>query len=127
MTQQSGKRILIIDDDQQRAAAMERALSGDGFAVLRAADSLDGLIAVEEQRPDALILSWSMPFISGSILLYALQKGLETPPPVIALTATPEERRVALLMGVHAALDVPPNVVLLQHLVRDALGYTKTT
>lgn len=127
MTQQSGKRILLIDDDQQRAAEVERALSSDGFAVLRAADSLDGLIAVEEQRPDFLILNWSMPFIGGSIFLYALQKGLDTPPPVIAFTATPEDRRVALLMGVHAALDVPPNVVLLTYLVRDALGQTRAT
>jgi len=46
---------------------------------------MEGLILVEDELPDLVILDWAMPHITGAIFLGAVVAGLKEPPPVLVL------------------------------------------
>jgi CheY-like chemotaxis protein len=97
-------RILIIHDDGEQAGDLARALGAVGFAVSCHVNSVDGLIAVEDERPDLVILDWSLPFIDGAIFIRALHTGMRAPPPILALTPPEVTPETALAAGAHACL-----------------------
>ena len=77
--------VLIVDDNPDEAQMLATGLTAAGYAVHHASDALTGLLAVEEQAPDLVLLAWDLPFIDGPTFVRALQVGLPTPPPVLAL------------------------------------------
>jgi DNA-binding response OmpR family regulator len=58
-------RILIVEDDLDLRHLFRLALTVEGFAVTEASDGLSALRAIEEDRPDLLILDLGLPTISG--------------------------------------------------------------
>lgn len=83
-------RLLIVDDERparerlRRMLALEAA-SGAGIeAIFEAADGIEALRMVHEERPDALLLDIEMPCLSGIGLAASLPA---PPPPVVFVTA----------------------------------------
>jgi two-component system, OmpR family, phosphate regulon response regulator PhoB len=113
-------RVLLISNDSDPAGAAAGALVAGGYDVRREHDSIAGLIAVEEWRPDLVVLDWCMPFISGSIFLYALKTNLERPPEVIALVE-PGAEAEARGAGVRETIEKPISVMLLERRVGQIL------
>lgn len=105
MTEQGQRRILVVDDGDGGAVA--DALADIGYSVSRTARSLAGLVAVEEEEPSLVILSWAMPFIDGRIFLAALRTGLTTPPPVLALVNPTDDPLPVHEAGAQAVLSKP--------------------
>ena len=54
-------RILLIDTDAARAAALEETLCGSGYAQVTRADSENLAAAVERSRPDLIIIDMALP------------------------------------------------------------------
>ena len=54
------KKILIVDDDRDLVASLERVLRGNGYDVAAAHSGADGLRAVLAERPDLVILDVMM-------------------------------------------------------------------
>jgi len=114
--------VLIVDDDVAQAEQVAAVLEAVGFRTVRAADAVEGLVAVEERQPDLVVLDWQLPFIDGRIFIRALRAGLERPPPVVVL-APPEVAAEAVLQaGVAARVTTPPEPGDLLQAVRAALG-----
>jgi diguanylate cyclase (GGDEF)-like protein len=59
------KKILVVDDSDFFARIIDRALTQDGYAVVRASNGEDGLRLVREEKPDLVLLDIVMPGISG--------------------------------------------------------------
>lgn len=57
--------ILIIEDEKAQAQILQYNLEAEGFRVKHAANSEDGLIQLDEYRPDLVLLDWMLPDISG--------------------------------------------------------------
>jgi len=73
-------RILIIDDDDETARYVEKALKESGYTVDRAADGRDGLVLATQERYDALIVDRMLPKLDGLALVQALRaSGNKTP------------------------------------------------
>ena len=114
--------VLIVDDDVAQAEQVAAVLEAVGFRTVRAADAVEGLVAVEERQPDLVVLDWQLPFIDGRIFIRALRAGLERPPPVVVL-APPEVAAEAVLQaGGAARVTTPPEPGDLLQAVRAALG-----
>jgi DNA-binding NarL/FixJ family response regulator len=64
---ESPLRILICDDDQNLAAAVEATLEDDGRFVCigRAANGAEAVRLVEEQAPDIVLMDIGMPGLDG--------------------------------------------------------------
>ncbi len=117
----AGTRILIVAADAVQATALSRALTAAGYAVSHRRDGFAGLIAVEQEQPALVVLTWDLPFITGAIFLQALRAGLDRPPPVVALGAA-EVAGYGHPPGVAAALPLPVDGAALVRVVRALLG-----
>jgi DNA-binding response OmpR family regulator len=58
-------RILVIDDDNDIAALVELKLELDGHAVVIEQDGTSGLARAQSDRPDIVIVDWSLPGLTG--------------------------------------------------------------
>lgn len=83
--------ILIVDDDRGFAQLVQRILetSGRSFNIRRAYDGEEGLLAMNIQPPDLVLLDLIMPGIDGFQVLDEMQRKPELGQvPVVLLTAT---------------------------------------
>jgi two-component system, OmpR family, phosphate regulon response regulator PhoB len=84
--------ILIVEDEAALVELLRYNLEKEGYRVTIASDGEEGLTAVEESKPDLIILDWMLPLVSGlevcrQIRRKAATRGL----PIIMLTARSEE------------------------------------
>jgi DNA-binding response OmpR family regulator len=111
-------RLLVVDDDQDFAEALERGLRAEGFDVTIAADGVDGMAHAERRRFDAIVLDLMMPRLNGFKICQLLRaRGDVTP--VLVLTAKLGEwdEAEALDTGADDYLKKPCSfVVLVAHL-----------
>jgi two-component system response regulator MprA len=59
------EHILVVEDDRSVRDAIERALQFEGYDVSTARDGAEGLQAVLNDRPDAIVLDVMMPHVDG--------------------------------------------------------------
>ena len=62
------KKILIIDDEAYIRRVLELKLTNKGYQVLTAANGEEGLAAIEDQQPDAVVSDIMMPKLDGKSL-----------------------------------------------------------
>ena len=90
--------MLIIDDDRGFVQLVERILqaTGRGYRLRRAYDGAEGLEAMRQSCPDALLLDLIMPGMDGfQVLAEMREDSALTEVPVVLLTATsPKEDRL---------------------------------
>jgi len=79
-------QVLVVDDDQDLLASLERGLRLAGFAVRLASDGAQALDAVGESRPDAVVLDVTMPHVDGVEVVRRL-RGTGDDVPVLLLSA----------------------------------------
>ncbi len=84
--------VLVVEDEAAQREVLAYNLEAEGFRVTRAENGEDGLICVEEDTPDVIILDWMMPHLSGIEVCRRLKVKPETRGiPVIMLSARSEE------------------------------------
>jgi len=84
--------ILVIEDEAALVEMLRYNLEKEGFKVSAANDGEEALTAVDEQRPDLLILDWMLPLVSGLEICRQLRRKPDTRDlPIIMLTARGEE------------------------------------
>ena len=87
-----GAKILVVEDEAALSELLSYNLSKEGFEVSLSADGEDAVIAVDEQRPDLILLDWMLPTQSGIEVCRQIKARPETrDTPVIMLTARGEE------------------------------------
>lgn len=96
------KRLILIVDDEPAIARLSRAkLQVDGYAVATATNGADALVAIEEDRPDLVILDVMMPGMDGFEVLRRIRATGQLP--VILLTARTAD--TDKLVGLHGGAD----------------------
>jgi CheY-like chemotaxis protein len=84
----SETRIVVADDDPDILKLIERRLGMRGYDVTTALNGARALEAVAAQTPDAVVLDWLMPTMSGVEACAELKGNPETSEiPVVLLTA----------------------------------------
>jgi len=97
------QRVLVVEDDAQLAHLYCTALALKGLAPLRAADGLAALRAIEQQRPDFMLLDLMLPAVSGWTLIRELAENpLTSDIPIVVIT------------GVEPPPDVPHALMVLR-------------
>lgn len=108
-TNKGGKKILIVDDDNEIVETVSYALEGAGYHVVVARDGNQGLALAEREDPDLMILDMMMPKRSGFLVLEKLRRIREELLPVIMITGNEGSRHKAYaeLLGVSDYLRKP--------------------
>lgn len=85
-------RVLIVEDEEALATLLDYNLTKEKFEVTLAADGEEGLLKIEEETPDVVILDWMLPKTSGIEVCRRIRSKPETRNlPIIMLTARSEE------------------------------------
>jgi two-component system response regulator PrrA len=92
--------LLVVEDDADVRASLERGLRLSGFAVRSAQDGPGALRAVHERVPDAVVLDLGLPGMDGVAVVSAL-RAMDHDVPVCVLSArdTVDDRVVGLEAG----------------------------
>jgi DNA-binding response OmpR family regulator len=103
-----GETILVVEDNRDVRAFVVSALETSGFAVVEAATGWQALRLAESKRPDALLLDWQLPDISGLDVLRALRAGGCDSPAILMTGYSSEELAIiALRLGARDYLTKP--------------------
>lgn len=85
-------RVLIIEDDPSIVEMLRYNLEKSGFEPLVAMDGEEGVMMVEEESPDLVVLDWMLPLMSGIEVCRRIRRRPESKDlPIIMLTAKGEE------------------------------------
>ena len=79
------KKILIVEDEEKIAEAIEAYLKNSGYETSRASNGRDAITIFEKKMPDLVILDLMLPEISGEEVCRHIRRTSRTP--VIMLTA----------------------------------------
>jgi two-component system alkaline phosphatase synthesis response regulator PhoP/two-component system response regulator VicR len=89
------KKILAVDDERHIVRLIQVNLERAGYEVSTAYDGLEALRAIEEDRPDLIVLDVMMPQLDGFETLKRLKANPNTADiPVIMLTAKSQDADV---------------------------------
>ncbi|MGH1577155.1 phosphate regulon transcriptional regulator PhoB [Planktotalea sp.] len=84
--------ILIVEDEPSQREVLNYNLTAEGFRVVQATSGDEGLLLVREEMPDAIVLDWMLPGVSGIEVCRQIKSVSETKGiPVIMLSARSEE------------------------------------
>jgi signal transduction histidine kinase/DNA-binding response OmpR family regulator len=110
-------RLLVVDDDPQVVDLVRQLLEGEPYEIAAAADGQEALEAIDEKRPDVILLDLLMPRMDGFGVIDHLQQDPQSRQiPVIVLTAK------ALTVTERATLDQTARTVIQKRgLDRDTL------
>ena len=87
-----GPKILVVEDEASQLELLAYNLGVEGYEVFRAETGEEGLLVLEEQEIDLILLDWMLPQISGLEVCRQIKRKKATKMiPVIMLTARGEE------------------------------------
>jgi DNA-binding response OmpR family regulator len=123
----SGKKILIIDDDQPLLVGLTARLKANSYTVLCATDAISAISVARKELPDLVILDLGLPAGDGFTVLERMKNlaGLTTIPVIVLSARDPaaNERR-SLDAGAVAFFQKPPDNHEFLSAIRQALGET---
>ncbi len=104
------KRLLIVEDDETLAKLLAFRLIAEGMEVTTRPDAVMGIKAVQEWKPDVVLLDLKIPAGGGLLVLQNLQRSvLSKHIPVLIITGSddPELKRQLLKCGITTYLQKP--------------------
>ncbi|WP_425302295.1 response regulator transcription factor [Nocardia neocaledoniensis] len=108
MTERAAATVLVVDDDPDVLASVERGLRLSGFRVLVARDGAAALRSVTEHAPDAVVLDMNMPVLDGAGVVTALRAmGNDVPVCVLSARSSVDDRIAGLESGADDYLVKP--------------------
>ncbi|MFA5353398.1 MAG: response regulator [Thermodesulfovibrionales bacterium] len=108
-----GKKILIIEDDEQNRVLLQQLLQYHGYEILEAENGSEGIRIAGEEKPDAILMDLQLPLIDGYTAIRLLRADPATAGiPIIAVTAyaMKGDREKALEAGADEYLSKPISV-----------------
>ncbi|OGR62130.1 MAG: hypothetical protein A2X31_03090 [Elusimicrobia bacterium GWB2_63_22] len=122
---ESGKRILIADDDPDLIDLLETYFRRAGYDVTAKVNGKDALQAAEAERFDLVLLDVMMPYIDGYHVASEISSryGADCPKIIIMTSRdVSSEKGIAMLSGATEAVQKPFSLEELEAKVKAALG-----
>jgi two-component system, cell cycle response regulator DivK len=123
----TGKRILIVEDQEDLRGVLRDLLTGSGYAVLEASDGQSGIATAKSERPDLILMDIQMPLLDG----YEATRQIKADPtlkatPVIAVSsfAMKGDEEKARTAGCDDYITKPYSPMQLLRVIRSYLGET---
>ena len=127
-TGSSAQRVLVVEDDDSIAAALEYVVLHEGLRHERVSDGATALSHIRETRPDLVLLDVMLPELSGYEICEAVRgdpalKDIK----IVMMTArgSAAERNRGLSLGADSFVTKPFELKSLRNEVRRLLGSAK--
>ena len=117
--------LVTAEDDEDIREIVTESLRKAGHEVIAVADGVQGLAAVREHRPDAVITDLDMPLMTGLQLCQEIRRDPELKhiPVVVVSGSLDSEESSALEAGVTAIITKPFVAGALLHQLSEVLGH----
>ncbi len=123
-----GRRVLVIEDQEDLAALYESALSKEGYEVSKAYTGEEGVALFEDNGFDAVMLDMTLPEMHGLQTLQEIRSRNANVPVVVVTGETDDEtRHTSERLGVQEYLSKPADHRQIISALRRALSDPKTT
>jgi DNA-binding response OmpR family regulator len=97
------KRILLVEDDEAHASAVDKSLQSSGHEIFKVEDGEGAVKFLTENLVDLVILDWNLPKMSGLDVLHWVRAHLGSGLGVLFLTSRPLE--VDVVVALEAGAD----------------------
>jgi len=114
-------RVLVVEDDAEVRRVIAESLDLLGCSVVQAADGFAGLAALDDARPDLLVVDYAMPNMNGAAFIAQARERIGDVPVVLA-TGYADMAEVGRVLGTQSILIKPFDIATLARAVRQALG-----
>ena len=114
--------VLVIDDDPDVRQFLCASLDGLGYRVIESADGADGLILMDAERPDLLVVDFAMPGMNGAEVAAAARARRPDLPIIVASGYADTEALDAAIIGPARMLHKPFSLAELAQAVEAALA-----
>jgi DNA-binding response OmpR family regulator len=120
MPSSSGLSVLLVEDDADLRYVFRISLTVAGFSVREAVDGYHALVALEESRPDVIVLDLGLPRVSGFAVLdeLAARDDIRGPAVVVVTGLDRVERDDATVL--HKPVDPVTLVATVRKVVRSS-------
>ncbi len=102
-------RILVVDDDREIAAAIEKLLNREGYDVIKAYDGLQALAAVAENQVHLILLDIMMPRLDGLSATLKIRGSKNIPIIMLSAKSEDSDKILGLTMGADDYVTKPFN------------------
>jgi DNA-binding response OmpR family regulator len=92
-------RIIVADDDPDITGLLQKLLTGEGYSVVAVYDGDAALAAYDREKPDLMVLDWSMPGKDGLQVCAELRKRDSRVLLLMLTGQKTEQKKVAGLAG----------------------------
>lgn len=119
------KRVMIVDDDPDALALMEKLLTDEGFDLIKVSNATEVGLKAAQLSPDLILLDFLMPEINGFEVCKALRDNeLTRSTPIMAVTCLSKERDIERIFacGADEYLAKPFKVDQLLKKARELIG-----
>jgi len=118
------RQVMIVDDDPDALALMERILADEGFELIKVSNATEVGLKAVQLLPDVILLDFLMPEVNGFEVCKALRNNEATRRiPIMAVTCLDKEHDIQRIFacGADDYLSKPFKVDQLLNKVRDLL------
>jgi excisionase family DNA binding protein len=119
------KRVMVVDDDPDALALMERILTDEGFELIKVSNATEVGLKAAQMAPDLILLDFLMPEVNGFEVCKALRENEMTRSiPIMAVTCLSKEKDIERIFacGADEYLAKPFKVDQLLEKARDLVG-----
>ena len=122
--------ILVVDDMLETRRLMRRVLERNRFTVIEAGTGEEGLLAIEKDRPELVVLDLRLPGMSGFDVARAVRSSSDQDVALTVLLACsasiqPEVQREAMEAGCNAFEGKPFDIIEFPHRVRGLIAQNR--
>lgn len=113
------KRILICDDDEGIVDVTSIVLKESGYEIMSITDSENIYDAIEEFKPDLILLDLWMPILNGEEITKNLKSNRSTSGiPIIIVSASKDTEKTAYAIGADSFICKPFDIAELEETVK---------
>lgn len=102
-------RILVVDDDREIAAAIEKLLTIEGYEVIKAYDGLEALDALVQNDIQLILLDVMMPKLDGLSTTMKIREDKNIPIIILSAKSEDSDKILGLSMGADDYVTKPFN------------------
>jgi two-component system alkaline phosphatase synthesis response regulator PhoP len=107
-----GKKILIVEDEQDVLKVLAKTLATEGYSIITADNGSDAIKLAKSEHPDLIVLDILLPDMDGDDVSMILKENFETQNiPIIYLTGVfpkrEEEEKYGRIVGGHVLIAKP--------------------
>jgi DNA-binding response OmpR family regulator len=119
-------KILVVDDEEDMARALNLRLKANGYSVVFASDSVQAFAIANQENPDLILLDIIIPGEGGFVVAERLKQSAATHRiPIIFLTGVPGGEEKAYKLGASGYIMKPYQPEELMEAIHNALEISR--